>query len=413
MNISLIALAFVLGLIAVRRIGRLRVQIWQAMLLGATVVLVTGEIGPRAALAAIDLDVMLFLAGMFVLGEALLASGYLQVGAYRFYARLGSVSSLVFGVLVSVALASALLMNDTLAIIGTPLVLRLAQEHRIDSRLLLLTLAFGVTLGSVMSPIGNPQNLLIVVDGQLSAPFTTFLAALGPPTLINLVLAYWVLRRAFAAEFHALTIRHVPMTLTDPALARYARMGLMAVLVVIGIKIVIVTVWPAWDFRLTWVALAGALPVLLCSRRRSALIRRIDWRTLVFFAAMFVLMQSVWQSGVLQAGLIHAGNLTTLPAILGLSVSLSQLVSNVPLVALYLPVLQDAGIGVPGLLALAAGSTIAGNLLLIGAASNVIIVQAAERDGVTLDFWTFARIGAPLTLLNLAVYGVWLALYFW
>ena len=88
--------------------------------------------------------------------------------------------------------------------------------------------------------------------------------------------------------------------------------------------------------------------------------------------------------------------------VLGISVLLSQLISNVPLVALYLPLVEGAGTAT--LMALAAGSTVAGNLLLLGAASNIIVVQSAERHGATVTFLDFARVGIPLTTLNVLVY---------
>jgi Na+/H+ antiporter NhaD/arsenite permease-like protein len=90
-------------------------------------------------------------------------------------------------------------------------------------------------------------------------------------------------------------------------------------------------------------------------------------------------------------------------------VLLSQLISNVPLVALLLPMLQHAGAATPELLALTVGSTLAGNLFILGAASNVIIIQNAEkRAQVTISFLEFARVGIPLTLVNVLVYWVFL-----
>jgi Na+/H+ antiporter NhaD/arsenite permease-like protein len=81
----------------------------------------------------------------------------------------------------------------------------------------------------------------------------------------------------------------------------------------------------------------------------------------------------------------------------------------VPLVALYLPVLRHAGAGTPALMALAAASTIAGNPFILGAASNVIIIQAAEKKaGTTITFREFARIGIPLTFINAIIYWVFL-----
>jgi Na+/H+ antiporter NhaD/arsenite permease-like protein len=146
---------------------------------------------------------------------------------------------------------------------------------------------------------------------------------------------------------------------------------------------------------------------MVFSPRRIEILKGIDWHTLIFFGAMFVLMESVWQSGTLQGLMGMADmNLKSISAILALSAVASQIVSNVPFVALYLPLLDHASS--LELVALAAGSTIAGNMFILGAASNVIIIQNAEKQGETLTFWEFARIGIPLTAINLLIYYIFL-----
>jgi len=408
-NLSVLVLLGVLLLIVARKVGHVRVAIWQAMVVGALLVLATQQITPSAALAAIDIEVMLFLFGMFVIGEALVESGYLYAVAYRWLSRVRSTDTLVLAVVVASGLASALLMNDTLAIIATPLMLRLALEHRIAPRLLLLALAFGITTGSALSPIGNPQNLMIAVRGPIEAPFVDFLRALALPTLLNLALSYLVLRALFRNEFHRIPLVHTPVSETDPALARLARRGLLLMVAGILLRITLPAAGVAVQLPLSLVALLGAAPILLLSPQRLRLLSAIDWSTLAFFAAMFVLMASVWNSGVLQTWLQAAGwDLASLSTVLGVAVVLSQLISNLPLVALYLPVLQSLQADPHTLLALAAGSTIAGNLLILGAASNVIIVQRAERRGATLGFIEFARAGIPLTLCQTSVYWLFL-----
>jgi Na+/H+ antiporter NhaD/arsenite permease-like protein len=168
----------------------------------------------------------------------------------------------------------------------------------------------------------------------------------------------------------------------------------------------------ALDFRLTWIALSAALPAILMSRRRFEILRKMDWSTLAFFTAMFVLMKSVWDTGFFQGLLAETGvDIASIAAITAISAVLSQFVSNVPLVALYLPVLSHMNAGPRALMALAAASTVAGNLFILGAASNVIIIQAAEkRAGQTVTFWEFTRVGAPLTLINCFVYWIFLTL---
>jgi Na+/H+ antiporter NhaD/arsenite permease-like protein len=411
--ISIITLAVVFILIAVRHIGKIRLHIWQIMLAGALVVLVTGRISPARAFSAINADVMLFLFGVFIIGQAMEDSGYLGHLAYRLFSRARSLNALVLLILFGMGILAALLLNDTLAIIGTPVVLSLARKTDTQPKVLLLSLAFAVTIGSVMSPIGNPQNLLIAIHGNVPNAFVTFLKYLLAPTVINLFFAYLLLRWFYRGQFHnRLPVRPVE-PIKDVRLAGLARISLILLVVMIFARIATVALGFNFDFRLTYIALVAALPVIIYIPKRPGLLKRLDWSTLIFFAAMFVFMQSVWDSGLFQKAIEATNvNLTSTGMILGVSVLLSQLLSNVPLVALYLPVLLQAGALTKGMMALAAGSTIAGNLTILGAASNVIIIQNAEKKyGATLSFWDFVRIGVPLTIINVGVYWLFLLLF--
>ena len=411
MPVAVVILAVVLLLIAVRGVGRVRLPIWLVMLLGAAAALLAGAIGPMQAARAINPDVMLFLFGVFVVGQALEESGYLFHLSYKLFRRARSADALILLILFGAGAASAILMNDTLAIIGTPLMLLLARQHRMPPQVLLLALAFAVTLGSVASPIGNPQNLLIALHGGLANPFGEFFRHLAAPTLLNLLLAFGLLRLFYHESFHGAALVHVRAQLRDRALARLARLALVLLIALTAVKIALALFGVGSAFRLTYIALIAAAPILLFSPRRWTIAGQIDWHTLIFFAAMFVLMESVWNTGFFQGIMGKLGlNLLSVTLVLLTGVLLSQLISNVPLVALLLPLLLHAGASERELLALAAGSTIAGNLFILGAASNVIIIQNAERKGGhTLTFVEFARIGVPLTAVNLLVYWVFLA----
>ncbi len=406
-NISTIALALVLLLIAIRQLGEFKLQIWQIMLLGALLVLLSGEISPVDAASAINPDVMIFLAGMFVIGEAMRESGYLFHLFNRIFCRAKNLDQLLLLILFAMGFLSALLMNDTLAIIGTPLMLYLAQTLKISPKLLLLTLAFAVTTGSAMSPIGNPQNLLIAINGSLINPFLVFFQYLFIPTVANLALAYLILRIFYKSQFQQTAIEIPKECISDPALANISRISIIVLLILILAKVLAVTVQSSQPFPLTYIAIFSALPVILFSSRRWEIMKNIDWCTLVFFAAMFVLMDSVWRSGVIQSMMGESSpGFGSIPVILALSVFLSQIISNVPFVALFQPLLINPS--AQDLMALAAGSTIAGNLFILGAASNVIIIQNAEKSGETLTFLDFARVGVPLTALNVFVYWIFL-----
>ncbi len=410
-NFSLLVLAAVLVAIAGRQLFRTGIMIWQIMLAGAVAVLLAGSISPQDALRAINLDVMLFLAGMFVVGVALEESGYLASLSYRLFKRARSVDQLVLTILFGTGVLSAILMNDTLAIVGTPLLIHFARKYEISPKLLLLSLAFGVTIGSAASPIGNPQNLLIALGGGFPNPFVTFFRFLAIPTAINLIIAYGILRLFYGKEFGDRVLNHGRESVDDRHLAHLSRVSLVLVVALIAVKIVSVSFGFGSPFGLTEIALLAALPILVFSPRRGEMARKIDWRTLVFFASMFVLMESVWDTGFFQQTISGTGlDPTSIPMILATSALLSQFISNVPFVALYLPLLSHLDASVEGMMALAAASTIAGNLTILGAASNVIIVQNGEKRGTVLTFSDFVKVGFPLTALNLLIYWIFLFL---
>jgi Na+/H+ antiporter NhaD/arsenite permease-like protein len=411
MNIPLFTLIIVFVLIAVRQIGDIRIQIWQVMTMGAGAVLLTGQITPRDALFAINFDVIVFLFGMFIIGQALEESGYLAHISYKYFKSAHSVDSLILLVLFGFGFTSAVLMNDTLAIIGTPVVLLLARKHTMSPKMLLLALAFAVTIGSVASPIGNPQNLIIALNGKISDPFGEFFRWLFIPTVLNLFIAYLIIRFYYRNDFHDVPLSHSQEPIRNHDLAFLSKLSLQMVLVLVVLKIITVLLHLQIEFRLTYIALASALPILIGSPKRWRIIKKIDWSTLVFFASMFVLMEAVWQTGFFQRMITQSTvEVKSTFMILAASVVLSQFISNVPMVALYQPLLLHTGITTKGFMALAAGSTIAGNLFILGAASNIIIIQNAEKKSHhTLTFWDFAKVGVPLTIINITIYWLFLS----
>lgn len=376
------------------------------MLGGALAVLLSGQIAPIDALHAINPDVLVFLFGMFIVGEALVESGYLAYIAHRFFSRAKNPVQLVLVILLGMGMLSALLMNDTFAIIGTPLVLALASRFKISPTLLLIALAVAITTGSVMSPMGNPQNLLIAQDSGMTGAFLTFGFWLLIPTLISLLIAFVVLRLLYPEEFISRPLIAGPAAPSDTGVTLPVRCSLAIIVLLVAANIAASLLGARIIVTLPLIAVAAAVPVLLFSGQIWTVLRRIDWTTLVFFAAMFVLMESVWQTGFFQS-FVDGSRVSSVPMILWTSVIISQFISNVPFVALFQPMILQAGGGTTAqLMALAAGSTIAGNLTILGAASNVIIIQNAEKQGHTISFIEFAKVGIPLTILQLAVYWI-------
>ncbi|KTD36811.1 arsenite efflux membrane component-like protein [Legionella nautarum] len=409
MPAALIILLITLVTIAFRQVGKMSIPIWLIMATGAFATLVFQQITPLQAILAIEPNVMIYLFGVFLIAQAAEESGYLEHLTHRlfYYSHTGKQALVI--IIFVLGLSTVLLMNDTIAIIGTPLILQLCKSQRPLIKPLLFALAFSITIGSAMSPVGNPQNLLIAVKGEMSSPFLDFIRPLIIPTLLNLFICYFLIYLVYKETLDAPLEKVTPTPISEHRTVLLVRISLMIMVFLVLAKIVLDSIHSPLRINFSYIAILAALPLFL-SHQIWFFIKKLDWGTLIFFASTFVLMQSVWDSGFFQRNINHYNIAFMNPAvILLLSIVLSQFISNVPLVALYLPLLTHHSYDNSQLLTLAIGSTISGNLSILGAASNIIIIQNSENRGVKgFGFFEFIKLGAPLTLITILIYSYFL-----
>lgn len=420
--LALVIFAITYGVLAFRNVKGWRIPIWLILLVGATTMVVSGCISVPDAYKAVDLHVILFLFSMFTLVTVLDIAGVLDAFATKLLLRARRPEDVLYLTFFGFAAASAVLMNDTLALMGTPVMISLAKKMKIPSRPLLLTLAFSVTIGSAATPMGNPQNLLVALASGMRAPVLTFATYLLLPTAINLILTYCLLRHLFNREFaksrknfrdlidFEATVQQDVMK--DNRLAKLAIS--ITCLTIAGIFAVnfFEEAGIQTAFGIAEVSVFGAVLLLaLCGRARDV-IQSIDWGILILFGSLFVLTQAVWNNGIIAAMAAYLPAISTqsphssILAILVSSVLLSQVLSNVPMVALYIPLMKSMSFGPQNIyawIALGAGSTLAGNLTLLGAASTLIIVEEAEKLGHTLGFFDFLKVGFIVTAVSVTV----------
>lgn len=406
MPTALIILLITLVTIAFRRVGKMIIPIWLIMATGAIAALLLQQITPFQAILAIEPEVMIYLLGVFFIAQAAEESGYLEHLTHRlfYYTHTGKQALVI--IIFVLGISAALLMNDTIAIIGTPIILQLCKSHRPLIKPLLFALAFSITIGSAMSPVGNPQNLLIAVKGGMSSPFLDFIRPLIIPTLLNLSVCYFLIYLVYKEILDAPIEKVTPTQISDYRTVFLVRISLVVMTFLVITKIVLDSTHSPLRINFSYIAILAALPLLLSSQK-WVFIKKLDWGTLIFFGSTFVLMQSVWNSGFFQTNINHFHIAFMNPVfILLISLILSQFISNVPLVALYLPLLMHHSYDNSQLLTLAVGSTIAGNLSILGAASNIIIIQNSESRGVKgFGFFEFIKLGAPLTLITILIYS--------
>jgi Na+/H+ antiporter NhaD/arsenite permease-like protein len=368
-------------------------------LAGAVAMVAFGVLTPQQVYRdAISWDTLVLLLGMMVLSSVMARAGIFRWVSWAALRRARAPSALL-AILVAVAGGlSALLVNDTVCVMCTPLVLALARSARLPPLPFLLALAFGANAGSVATLTGNPQNMLI---GTLSGiRYASFLGALALPAVVSLVCVYAVLRVAFRREL-ASTPR-IDADLPEPALDRpRALMCIGALVFVVGGFFL--------GYSLAWTALTGAALLLVIARGSpKEIFAQVDGTLLLFFAGLFVVTHGIAQVGLaerlhhaLQPAFGHDALQQTFR--FGLfTVAACQLVSNVPFVLVardWVPKLADPHLG---WLSLALVSTLAGNLTPIASVANVIVLELAGEDG-KVSFFRFLKLGALATFLPLAV----------
>jgi Na+/H+ antiporter NhaD/arsenite permease-like protein len=409
-------------------IGRRRfgIPIWAAMLVGAALMIGLQVIGVQAAFMSVNLDVIAFLFGMFSIVSALDRAGVLRRVAIKMLAVAKTPDRLLMAFVVGMGLLAAFLVNDTIALLGVPLVIYVARHAGIRPVVLLIALAFGITVGSVMTPIGNPQNLLIAIQSGIPLPFTTFLVQLAAPTIANLFVTYAILKVYYRKEIgsnyqlSAIELTEKADGMYNPRLAKISIAVLIATIAGFVVSEVLHFLGIA-DFSLSAVAMLGAAAIYALSSQRREIVKSVDYSVLVFFGGMFVVTSALWSSGAVSLLFMNyiptpdpTDTVQSNAVISAASIGISQVLSNVPFVALYNFVMADSGFTgqhVDQWMMLAAASTIAGNLTILGAASNIIILEAAESRGVhAFSFSEFFKVGSIVTAANLAVYYAFIVL---
>jgi Na+/H+ antiporter NhaD/arsenite permease-like protein len=156
---------------------------------------------------------------------------------------------------------------------------------------------------------------------------------------------------------------------------------------------------------------------LLFTRRTSpqTVFAEFDWSLLVFFSGLFIVSGSLETNGVTQKlfSLTDLGSRTNVWTFSLVTVILSNLVSNVPAVLLLRPVVEILQNPTAGWLTLAAASTLAGNLTLLGSVANLIVAEIADRYRVTISFWEYTRAGLLITFISLLTGLGYIALLIW
>jgi Na+/H+ antiporter NhaD/arsenite permease-like protein len=366
---------------------------------GAVAMVAFGVLTPQQVYRdAVSWDTIVLLLGMMILSSLMARAGIFRWVAWAALERAHGPRTLLFAIVAVAGGLSAVLVNDTVCLMCTPIVLALVESAGLMPLPYLLALAFASNAGSVATLTGNPQNMLIgTMSGIGYAPFAK---ALIVPALLSLGCVYLVLAVAFRGELRQRRPLH--LRVPEPPLDRKHALLCFAALV-----FVVAGFLAGYD--LAWTAMVGAALLLILTRGDPRQIfAQVDGTLLLFFAGLFVVTHGVAQAGIterLYRWLEPAFGSDAVQQTFrfgAFTVMSCQLVSNVPFVLLakdWIPHLADPHLG---WLSLALVSTLAGNLTPVASVANLIVLEMAGNRG-KIPFLRFLAVGAGATFLPLAV----------
>lgn len=366
-------------------------------LLGALGMLLIGAVSPSESIHhAVNYDTLILLFSMMVVCSYMVEARLFRFVSWLTLTHVRTARRLLATVVLMSGLLSAVLVNDTICLMVTPLVVQCCRDARLRPLPFLLAVCFGANAGSVATPTGNPQNMII---GTLSGiPYLRFVLALGLPALLSLAVAagllLWLFRRDLPpGELPATELERPAF---DPQLATLCLLTLIFILA--GFCL---------GHSLAWTSLGGAALLILFGRRTPRrILERVDYVLLVFFGALFVVVYGVGKAGIAEALFLRiepalGGSVASQVVVFGgFTLLISQLVSNVPFVLLaahWIPHFKD-----PQLMWLSTAliSTLAGNLTIVGSVANIIVLDSAQGilgNKAKVGFWEFLRYGAAVT----------------
>jgi Na+/H+ antiporter NhaD/arsenite permease-like protein len=399
------AIAVFIGTYAVVAIGKLpglHLDRTGAALLGAGLMVACGALTPEQAYRAVDLATLSLLLGMMVLVAHLRLAGFFAL-VTRVAAERARHPALLLGAVVAVAGGlSAVLVNDAVCIAVTPLIVGLARALRRDPLPYLLALAMAANVGSVATLTGNPQNMLI--GGISGISYGAFAASLAPVAGLGLVATMLLVLLFYPREFWPrgqVSPEDTPSrSRTHPPLIH------KSVMIAAGVLIALFAGVPPPEAALV----GGGLLLLIGAVKPEKIWREVDWPLLVMFAGLFVVVAGFEQSVLTPEILAWVGGLGLGdPVRLAVATAgLSNLVSNVPAVLVLRPFIAPLADSQHAWLVVAMSSTLAGNLTVVGSVANLIVVQRAAAEGIRIGFWRYAALGAPVTIVTIAIGLFWL-----
>ncbi|HZY94438.1 MAG TPA: SLC13 family permease [Candidatus Bathyarchaeia archaeon] len=392
-----------------------------AAVLGATLIVGTGVLSGSELVAAINWTALGVLLGMFIIASSLREAGFFEWTSLHLANAVDAhpVMMYILLPLLTAALAS-LLDIVTVAIFIVPLTVTVFDGLGIDPVPFVIAEVLAANVGGIATMVGDPTN--VIIGSSLNLTFNQFLANTAPVAVAIVGLNGFILYLRNRTFLHREAMqRHKQrreLEIRSPSEAIKDRGLLRVSLVALGLAVIFLTVHTILGVSAALATLMPAFLILVYESSRSTelqhVLGRIDWQVFFFFGGIFILVAGFAKTGLLDSlggQLIQwsGGNLAlSVTLVLWITALISQVLDNVPLVTVFIPVvvamskLSGSSIA-PLAWALAVGTGIGGMATPIGTASNLVALNILNKDRKRMTFASFAKKSVPLTILDLVI----------
>ena len=369
--------------------------------------------------SGVDIDTVLLLMSMMMIVSVLSRTRVFEYLAFKvlekFYA---SPMKLLIAITGFTAAVSAFVDNVTTVLFVAPIAVEVCRKLDVDPRPLLISIALASNIGGTATLIGDPPNILIGSYAGLG--FMDFIRNLTPIVIADYLL-FIIVTRALISRWIGEVRRSVAMKKLTSVSIEVDRSLLRRTLIALSIAIALFFLEDVFEYPPAIPAMVGASILLLATRRSISIeevVRGVDWPTLVFFIAMFILIRGVERLGLLDAiasGVcaVSSSLAVAIAVVVWISTAVSAVVDNIPYVMSMLPVIPAVAtsLGVdptPLYWALSLGACLGGNATIVGASANIVVAGIAEKQGYPITFKRFAKMGIPITIATVGLSTLYL-----
>ena len=370
--------------------------------------------------SVIDYNTIGLLLGMMIIVAILAESGIFQwVGIKASKISKGNLWKLMLILCTFTAVASMFIDNVTTVLLMVPVTIAVFRIFKVSPMPFILAQALASNVGGTATLIGDPPNIMI--GSAANIDFNTFIVHMGPTVAVSFIASLFLLRLLFRKDLKA-KVQNLEQLMREDETVYLKDKNLLkkSMIVLIGI-IVLFVVHGELHLEPSVIAIGGAAVLLVITRANpERVLHEVDWPTLLFFTGLFIIVGTAEHAGMIQVLSKAAINITggnpwlTFMIIAWLSSIASAFVDNIPFTATMIPLIQtlnlNPNIGAsfgdfavsPLWWALSLGANFGGNGTLIGSSAGVVAAGISEKNGHTISFNRWFKVGFPFMIMTTA-----------